>query len=476
MMFSEVLLEILIPLVMSNLIDYGILSGQMSQIARFGVILVIFTLFQLLAGVLAAHFSAQAAAGFAANLRQDMYDRVQTFAFSNIDKFSTASIVTRLTTDVTNIQMAYMMSIRMVVRAPLMLILAVIFSFRISVPIALIFLTAIPILAGGLYGIIRKVHPMYRKVFRTYDKLNGVVQENLRGIRVVKSFNREDYETEKFQGISERIYRLFSRAEQLLILIFPLMQACVYGSMIAMSWLGATEIVASGNNPLLGLSTGGLTALLSYQMQILMSLMMLGMVFGMLTMSQASGERCAELLSEETDISDPPEPLQEVKDGSVRFERVSFVYHEKADKKVLKEIDLAIASGQTIGILGGTGAAKTSLVQLIPRLYDTTEGAVYVGGEDVRRYGLDALRESVAMVLQKNELFSGTVAENLRWGNEHATQEQLEEACRLAAAHEFIMEMPGGYETMVEQGGSNVSGGQKQRLCIARALLKNQKF
>lgn len=476
MMIAEVFLEIMIPINMGNLIDFGIELGIMSEVMKYGVILLVFALLQMTSGVLSAVFSARAGAGFAGNLRQDMYDRVQTFSFSNIDRFSTPSIVTRLTTDVTNVQLAFQMMIRMAVRAPMMLILATVFSFRIHPGIAVIFLVVIPVLATGLYVVIKNVHPIFRRVFKIYDKLNNVVQENVRGIRVVKSFNQEDYEVEKFGRLSERIFRDFSKGERIINLIFPLMNFCIYASMIAIFWFGAGAIVGSGNDPALGLTTGQLTALISYAIQILMSLMMLGMVFAMITISQASAERIAEVLQEESEIKSPKDALHQVSDGSVSFQNVDFVYDTKADKKVLNNISLEIASGQTVGILGGTGSSKSSLVQLIPRLYDVSQGVIKVGGEDVRRYDLDTLRASVAMVLQKNELFSGTIKENLRWGDESATDEELEEACRLACAHDFISEMENGYDTYIEQGGSNVSGGQKQRLCIARELLKKPKI
>ena len=476
MMSVESLLEIFIPLLMGRLIDFGIQPGDMREILRFGVMLLTFALLQLLMGALSALYSARAASGFAGNLRQDMYDRVQTFSFFNIDRFSTASIVTRLTTDVTNVQMAYQMALRTAVRSPMLLILAVVFSFRIDREIAALFLLVIPVLSLGLFLLVRKAFPIFQNVFKTYDKLNNVVQENLRGIRVVKTFNREASEVTKFHEVSGTIYKDFSRAERLITLIFPLMQTCVYVLLILVFWLGAQGILASGNNPALGLTAGQLTALLSYQMQIVMSLMMLCMVFTMLMISQASAERIAQVLSEETTIQNPAQPLRQVPDGSIRFENVGFVYDKQADKRVLDGISLEIASGETVGILGGTGSAKSSLVQLIPRLYDATEGAVFVGGADVRAYDLETLRGAVAMVLQKNELFSGTVRENLRWGDPDATDEALEEACRLACAHEFITGLAEGYDTVIEQGGANLSGGQKQRLCIARALLKKPKI
>lgn len=471
----EVVFEIIIPLYMSDLIDFGIEKGSIGSVLKYGFALILFALMELVTGVLSAKFAAKASAGFSANLRQDMYDGVQRFSFSNIDKFSSASIVTRLTTDVTNIQNAWQMIIRMAIRGPVMMVFAMCVSFSISHDISMIFLVLIPVLAVLLFFIMRSVSPYFKRVFRTYDQLNSVVEEDVKGIRVVKSCNRENYEIQKFDGISKSIYEDFSRGERLLALNSPLMQLCMYGCMILVSWIGAKAIVASGNNAALGLTTGQLTALLSYAQQILMSLMMLSMVLTMITMSASSGSRIAEILNEKPDITNPDDPVMTVKDGSVTFENVDFVYSAKADKKVLNDINLNIASGETIGIIGGTGSSKSSLVQLIPRLYDASAGRVTVGGVDVKNYDLDTLRKAVAMVLQKNELFSGTIAENLRWGNENATDEQLKEACRLACAEEFINAMPEGYNTHIEQGGTNVSGGQKQRLCIARALLKSPK-
>lgn len=471
----EVVFEIVIPLCMANLIDFGIDKGDMEAVWKYGIALFLSAVLQLITGVLAAHVAAHAAVGFSANLRQDMYDNVQTFAFSNIDKFSTASIVTRLTTDVTNIQNAYQMLIRMAIRAPFMLLFAMIVSFRINRRISLIFLVIIPILAVLLLLIVSKVNPIFKRVFQTYDKLNNVVQENVRGIRVVKSFNQEDYEIKKFNGISQSIFEDFAKGERLLAFNSPLMQFFMYACMILISWIGAKAIVASGNNPALGLTTGDLTALITYSIQILMSLMMLSMVLAMITIAISSARRIAEILDETTDIANPEAPVTEVKDGSIRFTDVDFVFASKADKKVLDHVNLDIASGETVGIIGGTGSSKSSLVQLIPRLYDVTGGSLTLGGIDVRNYDLDTLRDSVAMVLQKNELFSGTIKENLRWGNEAATDEEMEHACRLACADEFIQTFPDKYDTYIEQGGSNVSGGQKQRLCIARALLKKPK-
>lgn len=471
----EAAFEILIPLRMADLIDQGIDLGNMAAVWKFGIAILIFAALQLLTGVLSAHIAAKTSVGFSANLRQDMYDNVQTFSFSNIDKFSTASIVTRLTTDVTNIQNAYQMLIRMAVRGPVMLVFSMIVSFRINTTIALIFLAVIPIMALLLLLIIRKVGPLFGRVFRTYDTLNNVVQENVRGIRVVKSFNQEDHEIKKFKGISQSIYEDFAAGERLLAFNSPIMQFFMYACMILISWIGAKAIVASGNSAALGMTTGDLTALFSYATQILMALMMLSMVFTMITISLASAHRIAEVLEEKTDIDNPTGAEMTVRDGSIRFEQVSFAYAAKADKKVLRNIDLSIASGQTVGIIGGTGSSKSSLVQLIPRLYDVSSGRLLLGGVDVRKYDLDVLRNAVAMVLQKNELFSGTIKENLRWGNENATDEEIEEACRLACADEFIQSFPDKYDTYIEQGGANVSGGQKQRLCIARALLKKPK-
>ena len=471
----EAAFEITIPLCMARVIDEGIDLGNMNAVWKYGIILLIFALFQLVTGALSAHIAARTSVGFCANLRQDMYDNVQTFAFSNIDKFSTASIVTRLTTDVTNIQNAYQMLIRMAIRGPVMLLFSVIVSFNINSTIALIFLAVIPIMAFLLYLIIRKVNPIFNRVFETYDELNNVVQENVRGIRVVKSFNREDYEISKFKSISEKIYRYFSKGEKLIAFNSPIMQFFMYACMILISWIGAKAIIASGNNTALGMTTGDLTALLSYATQILTSLMMLSMVFVMITMSLASARRIAEILNEKTDIQNSDSPVMTVKDGSISFEDVDFVYASKADKKVLDHINLTISSGETVGIIGATGSSKSSLVQLIPRLYDVTGGTLTLGGVDVKDYDLDTLRSSVAMVLQKNELFSGTVKENLRWGNENATDEEMKHACYLACADEFIEAMPDQYDTYIEQGGNNVSGGQKQRLCIARALLKKPK-
>ena len=466
----ESLLDVAIPFVMAGLIDKGIEAGNMSMILRYGAILVGFALVALTFGALSGRSCARATAGFARNLRHDMFHHLQVYSFSNIDKFSSAGLVTRLTTDVSNVQNAFMMIIRTLIRCPAMLIFAMVMSFRINHDISLIFLAVIPILGVGLYLIIKHVHPVFERVFKTYDRLNGVVQENLSGIRVVKNFVREDHEIEKFDTISGTIYKDFSLAERILALNSPLMQGCVYACMILVSWLGAKQIVI-GN-----MSTGNLMSFFTYIMQILSSLMMLSMVFVMITMSCASAERIVEVLDEESDITNCDNPVYEVKDGSVEFTDVSFSYAKRPDKTVLDDIDLIIPSGQTVGIIGGTGSSKSSLVQLIPRLYDVTGGCVKVGGVDVRNYDLQTLRHNVAMVLQKNTLFSGTIKENLCWGNPDATDEELVHACRLAQADDFIRTFPDGYDTYIEQGGTNVSGGQKQRLCIARAILRKPKI
>ena len=472
----ESIIEIVIPTLMAFLIDYGIDRKSMADVLWIGLLLVACALVSLLAGFLAGRSAAIASSGFARNLRHDMFYNVQKFSFSNIDKFSTGSIITRLTTDVTNVQMAYQMIIRLAVRAPLMIVFALIFSFRIDRHLSLIFLATIPVLGIGLWLIMSNVHPIFVRVFNTYDRLNNVVAENLRGIRVVKSFIREEHEERKFAGISQSIFADFSKAEKRLAFNMPLMQLCLYVSMILLSWLGAKEIVACGNNPVTGLSTGELTSLITYALQILMSLMMLSMVFVMIIISRASTERIVGILNEKSDLANGSHPLTAVRDGSVTFENVTFTYARKADKPVLDRISLSIASGETVGIIGGTGSSKSSLVQLIPRLYDAVSGRVTVGGVDVRDYDIGSLRNQVAMVLQKNVLFSGTIRENLRWGNEHATEEEMIRACELAQADGFIREFPDGYDTYIEQGGANVSGGQKQRLCIARALLKEPKI
>lgn len=472
----EVILEVIIPMLMAKLIDFGIEAGNMNYILKMGFALIVCCIVSLTFGALSGKHAAIASAGFAKNLRQDMYEKVQTYAFSNIDKFSSASIVTRLTTDITNIQNAYQMAIRVAVRSPIMLVFALFMAFQINAELAPIFVIAIPILAIGLSIIIYHAKNIFERVFHTYDELNNVVQENLHGIRVVKSFVREDFETEKFSNVSKIIYKDFSKAEKILAFNAPLMQFCAYGCMLLISWLGAKLIVASGNNPALGMTTGDLTSMFSYTMQILMSLMMFSMVFVMITISYASMERAAEILSEESDIHNPENPVYEIKDGSISFSHVNFQYGAHADKLCLHDVSLEIPAGSTVGIIGGTGSSKSTLVQMIPRLYDVTAGSVKVGGRDVREYDIETLRGAVAMVLQKNELFSGTIKDNLRWGDENATDEQMRHVCQLAQADDFIQNFPDGYDTYIEQGGTNVSGGQKQRLCIARALLKHPKI
>ena len=471
--FLEVLLDIFIPLYMGDLIDHGIDKGDMGYVFKMGLVLIALCLLSLLFGALSGKSASVASVGFGTNLRHDMFHHVQSYSFSNIDKFSSSSIVTRLTTDVSRIQMSYMMIIRVAVRSPAMLILSMVMAFRINATLALAFLAVLPILAISMYFIMTKVHPIFKRVFKTYDKLNQVVQENLRGVRVVKSFVREDHEEEKFNEISSSIHKDFIKAETIIALNSPIMNICTYGCMILVAWLGSKLIVTSHETVM---TTGDLTSIITYVMQMLMSFMFLTMIFMQIVMSRASAERIVEILDEKSDLESPENAIKEVKDGSVIFDNVTFAYSRNAEKPVLKDINLSIHPGQTIGILGGTGSSKSSLVQLIPRLYDVQEGSVKVGGVDVREYDLDALRDQVAMVLQKNVLFSGTIKENLRWGNENATDEELIHACKLAQADGFIQEFPDKYDTYIEQGGSNVSGGQRQRLCIARALLKKPKI
>ena len=467
---GEVIFDVLIPKTMATLIDEGVNAGNIENILYYGGVLVIMALVALILGALSGRCAARASTGLSRNLRREMYARVQKFSFSNIDKYSTGGIITRLTTDVTNVQLAFLMIIRIAVRCPVMLVCAWILTARLNVKLALIFLVTIPVLAIGLLIIMRNAHPIFERVFKKYDWMNNVVQENLLGIRVVKSFVREDHEREKFGKVSQEIYMDFTKAEKLLAFNMPLMQLCVYGSIIAVSWLSA-HLVVGGS-----MTTGDLTSMFSYIMMILMSLMMLSMVLVMITLARASAERITELLNEESDLKNGDNPVEVVKDGSVVFENVSFSYAKDPTKECLKNVNLDIKSGQTVGILGGTGTSKSTLVQLIPRLYDATEGRVLVGGVDVRDYDMEALREQVAMVLQKNVLFSGTIKENLRWGKEDATDEEMVRVCKLAQADSFIQEFPDKYDTYIEQGGSNVSGGQKQRLCIARALLKHPKI
>ena len=471
-MVGEVAMEVLIPLVMADLYDYGVVLQDMGVVISKSIQLVLCALLSLCFGVASAVFASKAGTGFAKNLRHDMFYRVQKFSFSNIDKFSSASIVTRLTSDVANLQMTFQMMIRIAIRCPMMLILALISASRISPELCRIYLMVMPILAIALILLTPTVFKIFDKGFRMMDKMNNIVQENVHGIRVVKSFVRDDKEVEKFTDISGDLARNFSKAEKILSLNSPIMMFCVYTCMLAISWTGAKMVVASGNNPLNGLTTGELSSMFTYTTQILSGLMMLSMVFVMMTMSRTPLRRCYELLTEEPDLTSPEAAVTTVPNGSIDFENVGFRYAATAKHRALKEVNLHIPSGATVGILGGTGSSKSTLVQLIPRLYDVSEGVLKVGGIDVRNYDLEVLRDNVAMVLQKNVLFSGTIKENLRWGNPNATDEELIHACKLACAHDFIMGFPDGYDHKIEQGGTNVSGGQKQRLCIARALLK----
>ena len=469
-MIMEVIFEMFIPLLMASIIDDGVNAGNMGHIYKVGAIMVVAAFCGLLFGVLGGKFGAEASAGFARNLRKSMYENIQTFSFSNIDKYSTAGLVTRMTTDVTNLQNAYQMILRMFVRAPISLVTAMIMAFMINARLATIYLIAVFFLGTVLCIMVPKAAKYFEATFKKYDDLNASVQENVSSIRVVKAYVREDYEKDRFHKASENVYRMFVRAERIVVANMPIMQLTVYTCIILISWLGAKMIVRNT------LTTGELMSLLTYCMNILMSLMMLSMVFVMITMSGASAKRVAEVLEEKADLVNPENPDFEIKDGSIRFEHVSFSYRKGSGQNVLQDINLDIKSGETIGIIGGTGSSKSSLVNLISRLYDVEEGTVYVGGKDVRRYDLETLRNNVAMVLQKNVLFSGTILNNLKWGNKDATDEECKEACRLACADEFIEKMPEGYDTYIEQGGTNVSGGQKQRLCIARALLKNPKI
>ena len=469
-MIGEVTMEIFIPLVLAELLRQGIEPGNMTAVWKYGGLLALCALCSLLFGVASAFFASYASTGFARNLRHDMFAKVQTYDFSNIDKFSSASIVTRLTSDVANLQMTFQMSIRMIFRTPVMVVMALVMAFRISPSLSIVYCIALPLLAFGLLYLIRKVHPIFTRVFKTYDKLNNVVQENIRGIRVVKSFVREDAEIEKFTDVSNTIYKDFTKAERIMAFNNPLMQLAVYTCIIVISFLGA-KLVVGGD-----LDTAALTTMFTYTSQILMGLMMMSMVFVMFTMSREPMKRAYELLTEEPALKNPENPVMEVADGSIDFENVCFRYAKTADRNALDGISLHIDAGMTVGILGVTGSSKSTFVQLIPRLYDATEGSVKVGGVDVRDYDIHALRDQVSMVLQKNVLFSGSIKDNLRWGNPNATDEEMEHACRLACAHDFITSFPDGYDTHIEQGGTNVSGGQKQRLCIARALLKKPKI
>jgi len=463
-------MEVIIPLLMAYLIDYGIELAAMKTVVNIGMALVISTIIALTFGVFSGHYAAIASAGFAKNLRKNMYYSIQDYSFYNIDKFSSSSLVTRLTTDITNVQNAYQMIIRIAVRGPVMLVFSLIMAFKVNPQLSLIFLGMIPILGGGLFIIIQKAHPLFERVFRTYDTLNNVVQENLTGIRVVKSFVREDHEEEKFNSVSKKIHDDFLKAEKLIAFNSPLMQFATYSCILLISWFGAKLIVSDS------MTTGQLVSMIAYAMQILMSLMMLSMVFVMIILARASAERIVEVLDEKSDLTNNDHPVYEVKNGDIEFKNVTFSYSKRADRACLTNININIKSGETIGIIGGTGSSKTSLVQLIPRLYDVTEGSLLVGGVEVSSYDIETLRDEVAMVLQKNVLFSGTIKENLRWGNKNATDEELIHVCKLAQADDFVQGFSDKYDTYIEQGGNNVSGGQKQRLCIARALLKKPKI
>ena len=469
-MILEVLFETIIPLMMASIIDDGVKKGDMRHIYLVGGCMVITALLGLLTGILGGKYGASASTGFAKNIRKAMYDNIQTFSFSNIDKFSTSGLVTRMTTDVTNLQNAYQMILRMCMRAPASLICAMAMAFYVNAKVASVYLIAVILLGIILFSIIKVTMNYFDKVFKRYDKLNESVQENVSAIRVVKAYAREEYEQEKFSTASNNIYKMFVKAESLIALNNPIMQFTVYSCILLISWLGANMIVGSA------MTTGELTSLLAYCMNILMSLMMLSMVFVMITLSIASAERVTEVINDTADICNPENPVMEVKDGSVVFDHVDFRYKKDAPDYALKGIDLSIRSGETIGIIGGTGSSKSSLVNLISRLYDVENGSVLVGGKDVREYDLEVLRNEVAVVLQKNVLFSGTILDNLRWGDKEATKEECIRACKLACADEFIQKLPNGYETYIEQGGTNVSGGQKQRICIARALLKKPKI
>lgn len=469
-MILEVIMETAIPVLMASIIDKGVEAGNMKHIYTVGAMMVVVAALGLLLGVLGGKYGAKASTGFARNLRKAMYENIQTFAFSNIDKFSTAGLVTRLTTDVTNVQNAYQMILRMCMRAPFSLICAMVMAFIINARLASVYLIAVIVLGCALVLIMSRATKYFGMVFEKYDDLNASVQENISAIRVVKAYVREDYEKDKFKKANGNIYNMFVNAEKIITLNAPLMQTTVYTCILCISWMGAKMIVGGS------LTTGELMSLLTYCMNILMSLMMLSMVFVMITMSAASARRIAEVLNEKTDICNPQEPVYEVADGSVRFDHVNFAYGKNAAEPVLKDVNISINAGETIGIIGGTGSAKSSLVNLISRLYDVNGGAVYVGGRDVREYDIETLRDEVSVVLQKNVLFSGTILDNLRWGNKNATEEECRRACELACADEFIERFPDGYKTYIEQGGSNVSGGQKQRLCIARALLKKPKI
>ena len=466
----EVIMEVLLPFLMASLIDDGVNKGNMEHIWKTGLLLAGVAFAALVFGSLSGKFAARASAGFVKNLRSDLFNKIQDYSFANIDKFSSSSLITRLTTDITNIQNAYQMIIRVAVRAPFMMIFAMVMSFNVNAQLSMVFIAFIPFIAIALGLVIRFAHPVFSRVFRTYDKLNNIVQENLHGIRVVKSFVREDHEIEKFGKVSGEVYSDFSKAEKIVAFNMPVMQISVYGCILVIAWIASHQIVGGT------MTTGELISMMTYVFQILMSLMFLSMIMVMVALSKASGDRVAEVLNETVDLKNNEKALKEVKDGSIVFNYVSFSYSKDMEKLCLKDINLKIASGETIGIIGGTGSSKSSLVQLIPRLYDATEGTVYVGGEDVRDYDVEVIRDSVAMVLQKNVLFSGTIKENLRWGDPDASDQDIERVCRLAQAEDFILRMPDKYDSYIEQGGANVSGGQRQRLCIARALLKKPKI
>ena len=468
----EVVMEVIIPMLMSKIIDVGIPNNDIKYILEIGILLTVSAIMSLLFGMLSGRFAAKASSGFAKNLRQGMFYKIQNFSFEDIDKFSTSSLITRLTTDVTNVQMAFMMIIRILIRGPVMLLAALFMAFSIDVRLSCVFLVSIPILGVALFYIAIKAHPNFERVFKKYDKLNEVVQENVGGIRVVKAYANEEHEKKKFENVNNEVYNYFKKAEKIVAFNSPIMQFVVYFSVLIISWLGAKYIIGGT------FQTGELSSLITYAWQILMSLMMLSMVFVMIIIAQSSAERIVEVLDQEPSIKNKRNPIKTIKDGSITFENVSFAYSDEKDpnKFALQDINLSIKSGETIGIIGGTGSSKSSLVQLIPRLYDATKGTVKVGGVNVKDYDMEALRDSVSMVLQKNVLFSGTIAENLRWGNPNADDEELERVCKLAQADSFIQEFPDKYDTMIDQGGTNVSGGQRQRLCIARALLKKPKI
>ena len=467
----EVLLEVLIPFITASIIDQGIEAGNINNVYKYGAIMLVMAGLSLVSGIFAGRYAAEASTGMACNLRDGMYANIQNFSFSNIDKYSTAGLVTRMTTDVTNVQNAYQMILRIAIRSPLMLVFSMVMCFFINARLSMIFLVAVLVLAVALFFIMSKTARIFTEVFQSYDGLNASVQENVSAIRVVKAFVREDHEDQKFTKAAQKLYKLYTKAEGLLAFNNPVMMLVVYSCIIALSWFGAHYIVAGS------LTTGELTSMFSYIMSVMMSLMMFSMVFVMVTMSAASGRRIAEVLEEKSDLADPEQPISEIAEGSIDFHHVSFAYkHSGSGEETLSDIDLHIKSGETIGIIGSTGCGKSSLVSLISRLYDVNQGSVFVGGRDVREYDMEVLREQVAVVLQKNVLFSGTILDNLRWGKEDATEEECEAACRQACADEFIERFPDKYQTWIEQGGSNVSGGQKQRLCIARALLKHPKI